>query len=143
MKVPLLDVNLLIALAWPNHSFHAEAIRWFREHRGTGFATCPITEAGFVRISMNPRAVSESKSSTTVLDILRRFRSLPGHRFWTDDLDLDATLSRFALLTGHRQVTDAYLLALAVSKGGCLATFDRSIAAIAPEDLEGSILLID
>jgi toxin-antitoxin system PIN domain toxin len=138
----LFDVNFLVALAWPNHSMHALAVRYFRETRDHLFATCPITEAGFVRISLNPQIVAETKSCAAALEILQRFRALPGHRFWPDDLDLAAALSLFPLLSGHRQVTDAYLLALADSKGGRLVTFDRAILTMAPPELEKSVILV-
>ncbi|MDP3176706.1 MAG: hypothetical protein Q8M76_02300, partial [Spirochaetaceae bacterium] len=70
MSPALFDVNFLVALAWPNHSMHSLAARYFRETREKGFATCPITEAGFVRISLNPQIVSEAKSCAAVLEIL-------------------------------------------------------------------------
>ena len=139
MSVALLDVNLLLALAWPNHSHHALAIDWFAAARPEGFATCPLTEAGFVRVSLNPAVVGEAKSSAAVLDLLARLRSLPSHHFWPDDLDLPTALVGLAPIVGHRQVSDAYLLALAIRHGGRLATFDRGIAALAPQDREEAV----
>jgi len=143
MSVNLFDVNVLLALAWPNHGAHHAAIAWFKVHGLESFATCPITEAGFVRLSLNSKVVSESKSATAVLDLLARVLALPNHEFWPDDLPVATALGPFSLLAGHRQVTDAYLLALAASKGGYLVTMDRKIADAAPETMHKSLIVIE
>jgi toxin-antitoxin system PIN domain toxin len=142
MTAWLLDVNVLLALAWPNHLAHTVAVAWFAGSRDSAFATCPITESGFVRISLNPRVVSESKSAKAVLGILERFRALPNHVFWAEDLPVPAAIAPFELLAGFRQVTDAYLLALAAAKGGRLVTFDRALADLAPENLKEALLVL-
>ncbi len=143
MSIALLDVNFLVSLAWPNHLCHNAATAWFLAHQEEGFATCPITEAGFVRISLNPKVVGEAKSTPTVLSVLARFKELPGHVFWPADLDLESALIPLPLLAGHRQVTDFYLLSLATAKGGSLATFDRGIKAAMPEELARRVLVIE
>ena len=141
MKPFLLDTNLLIALAWPNHVHHIEAQRWFAQAKAAGFRTCPITETGFVRISSNPSFTPEAVIPGEALALLERIRSLPGHGFWPDDLPIDAALKP-GRIVGHRQVTDGYLLALAISHGGILATLDRGAAVLAGKDRDFLELLI-
>ncbi len=131
MKPYLLDTNVLIALAWPNHVHHREAQAWFTRKGAAGFRTCPMTQTGFVRISSNPAFTPQAVTPGEALALLERVARLPGHDFWPDDISLrDAIAGRLGL-TGHRQVTDAYFLALAAAHGGVLATLDRSVAALA------------
>jgi toxin-antitoxin system PIN domain toxin len=130
----LLDVNVLVALAWPNHVHHAAALDWFDEAGRGGFATCSVTQSGFIRVSSNRRAIPDARSPREAREILRRITALPGHVFWSDDIDI-ATSEHIAWerLGSHAQVTDAHLLALALRHGGRLATFDRTMADLAPE----------
>ena len=130
MKPFLLDTNVLIALTWPEHVFHRDAQDWFAGNRSAGFRTCPVTEMGFVRISSNPAFVSGAVSPRQAIDLLRRMTRLPEHRFWPDNLSLRDAVGN-ADLTGHRQVTDAYLLALAAKHEGVLATLDRGMLELA------------
>ena len=139
MKPYLLDTNVLLALAWPNHVHHREAIEWFRDRAGLGFATCPLTQTGFVRISSNPSFTAHAVTTGEAVALLGRLTALPGHRFWPDDLPLSDACPSDGSLATHRQVTDAYLLALAGSHDGVLATLDRGIQSLArrsPERLE-------
>jgi toxin-antitoxin system PIN domain toxin len=130
----LLDVNVLIALAWPNHVHHAPALAWFDEVGRHGFATCPVTQAGFVGVSSNQRAIPEARSPREAREILRRITALAGHVFWPDDIEIarDKHIA-WERLGSHAQVTDAHLLALAIRRGGRLATFDRGLLDLAPE----------
>jgi toxin-antitoxin system PIN domain toxin len=129
----LLDVNLLIALAWPNHVHHRSALRWFDRTRKAGWATCPLTQSGFVRVSSNEHILPGARSPREALALLRRIVALPGHVFWEDDLSIAATdLIDETRLLGHRQITDAHLLALALRHGGQLATLDRGITQLVP-----------
>jgi hypothetical protein len=139
----LLDVNYLVALAWPNHIAHARAVSWFLENRTSPFATCPMTEAGFVRVSMNPLIVSDQTTVKAALDMLKKYRTTYRHIFWPDDLEIADALSSFKQLSGHRQITDAYLLALAKSHNGKLVTFDGGIAAIASPNFQDSLILVE
>lgn len=128
----LLDVNVLVALAWPNHIHHARALSWFRAVRDEGWATCPVTESGFVRVSSNARAIPEARTPREAIMLLRRMRELPGHAFWSDDVSAAREgPSPFDHVVGHRQVTDAHLLSLALQRGGRLATFDQAITSLA------------
>jgi uncharacterized protein len=124
----LLDVNVLVALFDPAHIHHDAAHDWFGACREDGWATCPLTENGFVRVLSNPGYPGRR---TTVADAGGRLERLThggGHAFWADELSLlDASVINRGQLSGHRQITDAYLLALAVSNDGCVVTFDRGL----------------
>jgi len=125
----LLDVNVLIALADPQHINHQVAHAWFDREGVSGFATCPIIENGLLRIIGSSRYDHPIRSPGEAVPFLRSMTALPGHQFWADDL----SLARSSIVTIDRirtpgQVTDAYLLALAVSKGGRLATLDRRLS---------------
>jgi len=139
----LLDVNFLVALAWPNHAAHSPAVNWFMANRDTPFATCPLTEAGFVRVSMNPLIVTEQISCTAALKMLDTYRSRYQHSFWPDSVPVGEALARLKPLSGHRQITDAYLLALSIVNGGRLVSFDRGIASITPERDRDRLLLVE
>jgi len=128
MKPALLDVNVLIALIDPAHEFHTAAHTWFRRNRRSGWATCPITQNGCVRIMSKPGYPFPGLTADRVRGILTELTGLPGHVFWPDSLSiLDKTRFRLAG-AGPKRLTDIYLLGLAVSKGARLATFDRNIA---------------
>jgi uncharacterized protein len=129
----LLDVNLLVALAWPNHVHHAPAHEWWRARAGRRWATCPPTEFGFVRVSSNRRVFPEAKSPGEAVLLLERVVALPGHVFWPDDVSArSAELVDRGKVVGHRQVADAHLVALAIRHRGRVATFDRSLGEIVP-----------
>ena len=122
-----------MALAWPNHVHHARALTWFRAVRDEGWATCPVTESGFVRVSSNARAIPDARTPREAILLLRRLRELSAHAFWPDDVSAAGEgPSPFDRLVGHRQVTDAHLLSLALQRGGRLATFDKEIASLVP-----------
>ena len=131
MSVCLLDVNVLVALTWPTHIHHAAARRWFARNASSGWATCPITQLGFVRLSSNPKIIRDAVAPRDAVTLLERLVELPGHLFWPADVMVAAN-GPFASLAfvGHRQTTDAYLLALAQSQQGRLATLDRGIAEL-------------
>jgi toxin-antitoxin system PIN domain toxin len=139
MSAHLLDTNLLIALAWPQHVHHAAAHRWFDATGHVEWATCPITQLGFVRISSNPKIVAEAVSPREALEMLRRITALPGHVFWRDEITpLEAAVLNSIALVGHRQLTDAYLLALAQHHRGKLATIDGGPEQLIPVHKERS-----
>ena len=127
-RTTLLDVNLLIALFDPDHIHHEAAHDWFADNRAGGWATCPVTENGFVRVISNPQYGAAFGRPAELVDRLRRFCAGAHHTFWADSVSLrDDKIFKPAFVRGHRQVTDIYLLGLAVKKGGCLATLDRTI----------------
>ena len=128
MTVYLLDINLLLALADPNHTHHSRAHDWFGREDGRAWATCPGTENGFVRIASHPKYPNRPGDASTVLEQLRQMCRGPGHRFWADSVSLRSGLGSEAAFT-HHAVTDLYLLTLAVENQAKLATFDRKIPA--------------
>jgi toxin-antitoxin system PIN domain toxin len=135
VTVYLLDVNLLLALSDPKHEHHEIAHHWFAahcraEHGQHAWATCPITENGFVRVASHPRYPNRPGDTTVVLSILRRMCAAEGHHFWAEDISLRDVLEPGYAIT-PAQVTDLYLLGLATHKGGKLATLDRRIPASA------------
>lgn len=124
----LLDVNVLIALLDPDHVAHAAATAWFAAHARGGWASCPITQNGCVRVMSQPgypgapplQLVSERLAAALATDL---------HEFWPDDISvLDDKVIDRTRLHGPRQITDCYLLALAVRHHGALATLDRTIS---------------
>lgn len=128
MRVALLDVNVLVALFDAEHVHHAPAHDWFADHRASGWATCPITENGFVRVVSSPAYGLRGMRLQTALGALRRFEASGHHHFWPCSVSLaDHALFDLSPSAGSRQTTDVYLLGLAVRMKGCLATFDRSI----------------
>jgi toxin-antitoxin system PIN domain toxin len=135
MRVHLLDINVLVALLWTNHEQHRAASQWFESHQRDGWATCPLTQAGFVRISSNPRIFPDAPPPAKALEILRANLNHPAHHFWKDEISLAQAVAPFGgHFSGHQQTTDAYLFGLAIHKRGVLATFDTSIAALLEEN---------
>jgi toxin-antitoxin system PIN domain toxin len=129
VSVPaLLDVNVLVALFDPDHVHHDTAHDWFEDHRHFGWATCGVTENGFVRVLARVVEDAPLTRPAALIERLRAFQESGGHRFWPDTVSLtDSRLFNPALIRGHRQVMDIYLLGLTKRMGGCLATFDRTI----------------
>ncbi len=130
MTAYLLDVNLLLALADPMHVHHQAAHRWFAANGQQVWATCPITENGFVRIASHPQYPNRPGDVAAVLGVLRQFCAHPGHTFWPDAASVRDMLPPNAVLT-HHHITDVYLLGLAVHHGGKLATLDQRIPTVA------------
>jgi toxin-antitoxin system PIN domain toxin len=127
----LLDVNVLIALLWPPHEDHARAQRWFAQNARHGWATCAMTQAGFVRIVSNPIFSRRAVSPRDALEVLSGSLQHPAHHFWTEDIGVTEALAHFGRrLLGHQQITDAYLLGLAIQKKGRLATLDASLSSL-------------
>jgi toxin-antitoxin system PIN domain toxin len=129
----LLDVNILIALTWPQHVHHTLTHAWFERTGRQAWASCPLTQLGFVRISSNPKIIANAVSPRAAATVLAKMVALSGHTFWADDLPVNglAAMSGTAL-TGHRQVTDAYLIELARHHDGVLATLDAGLAELLP-----------
>lgn len=124
----LLDVNVLVALFNPAHTHHDTAHDWFADHRSLGWATCPITENGFVRVLSNPASGSSITRPAALVALLRSFCQSPEHEFWPDILSLsDEAVFDLSCVGSHRHLTDVYLLGLATKHRGQLVTFDRSI----------------
>jgi toxin-antitoxin system PIN domain toxin len=127
----LLDVNALVALAWDSHVHHTRMRAWFTANSTAGWATCPITESGFVRVSSNPKVLPSPIGVNAARAVLSALRARPGHRFLADDVAIGD--SDVPAIAGYRQVTDAHLLTLARRRGMRLVTFDASITAMSAE----------
>jgi uncharacterized protein len=129
MKTALLDVNVLVALFNVDHTLHDIAHDWFADNRESGWATCPLTENGMLRILGNPSNRSNFAPIPELADRLRTLCSGAGHHFWNDSLSLrDEKRFNLAHMRGCRQLTDVYLLGLAVARDGRLVTFDHRIS---------------
>jgi toxin-antitoxin system PIN domain toxin len=127
--IALLDVDVLVALFDPSHVHHEAAHTWFAQNRTQGWATCPITENGFLGVVSNPAYPGRRCATSDALARLQAFADSGDHHFWPDSTSLRRS-SRLdsALLGGHDRVVGIYLLLLAVDRGGRLATFDDEIA---------------
>jgi uncharacterized protein len=132
LSVLLLDANVLIALAWPAHEAHSRVGAWFGKHSSDGWATCPLTQCALVRILSNPAFSSDALSVENALAVLEANLNLPGHEFWSADIPLLQVRKQVGKISGHAQITDAYLIGLAVHRRGKVATLDREVAALAP-----------
>ena len=140
----LLDVNVLIALIDPSHVAHDAAHGWFGAVGHQDWATCPMTENGVMRIVGHPKYPNSPGSPAAVAAIVTGLRELSGHHFWADNLSIVAsTLVDTAQILTSARVTDTYLLALAKSNGGKLATFDRRLSAVAVKGGKAVLHVID
>lgn len=131
MMRALLDVNALLALFDPKHVHHTRLRQWWGLNREHGWASCPLTQNGFLRIA-SQKAYANPIPLADALARLSRATQSPLHAFWPDDVSLlDAGVFEHARVLTPRQLTDIYLLALAVEQGGRLVTLDRGITPAA------------
>jgi toxin-antitoxin system PIN domain toxin len=143
VKTALLDLNVLTALLWPSHEHHDVAHRWFADGVDASWATCSLTQIGFVRILSNPAFSRDALSPMEATALLASNLRHRGHQYWSDSLQLPAALRGVeAKLQGHRQVNDAYLLALAHRNKGVLATFDRGLSTLAGDRLAAALQVV-
>ena len=131
----LLDVNVLIVLAWPAHQHHTPATMWFEQQASSGWATCAITESSFVRITSQPSFTASAGYDPVTVDqagkMLRANIAHKNHQFLDLNFGFDKVLSTCTGgLQGHRQITDAYLLTLAIQNKRQLVTFDSGIGSL-------------
>jgi uncharacterized protein len=130
----LLDTNVLIALAWPTQTAHGKVRQWLSQSSGQGWATCPLTQAGFVRIVSNPGFSPDALTPRDAIALLRANMNQPNHQFWSDGFPLSQAFDVLgSRILGHRQVTDAYLLGLAMHKKTKLATLDLRMRSLLPD----------
>ena len=138
----LLDVNVLVALFDANHSLHAPALRWFDEHGDAGWASCPITQNGCVRVMSQP-GYPERVPIVNVMERLRHATAHRAHEFWPDDASLlDERAIDGTRVHGPNQLADVYLLALAVAHGGRLVTLDQTIPMAAVRGAQRKHLVV-
>lgn len=132
--IALPDVNVLLSLAWANHPHHNAAHRWFARDAPSGWATCLVTEIGFLRLSLNPVIVGASLDCQSVLAVLLKLQSQSNHQFvekspTTTAPPFDDLVPR---IFGHQQITDAALLHIARFHGMKFVTFDQAVTALCP-----------
>lgn len=134
---------MLVALFDPQHVQNPEAERWFAHEHGGGWATCPITENGLVRIVGNPRYRNSPGGPERVAEMLEDIKALRGYVFWPDEISLtDRRRWREGRVMTSAQVTDCYLLALAVAREGRLVTLDRRIPAGVVKGGAGALVVV-
>jgi toxin-antitoxin system PIN domain toxin len=121
----LLDANVLIAASFRDHVHHRHCNEWLAQHPGP-FATCPTTQAALVRFVVR----TLPQGNKVAKDLLESIIAMSNHTYWPDDLGYTAI--SWPKITGHRQVTDAYLVALSLRHGGTLLTLDQALATIHP-----------
>ncbi len=138
----LLDVNILIALLDENHLHHSVVCGWLDDHIDDGWASCPITQNGCVRILSQP-SYPNPLGVADAIGLLREATSTQHHRFVADDASLlDSALVERQQLLSARQITDVYLLALAVAHDMRFVTLDRSVSANAVLDADEQSLIV-
>jgi uncharacterized protein len=139
----LLDLNVLIALTDSAHVHYQRAHEWFNSSGKSDWGVCPLTEAGFLRVTTNPAYRPVARSMGQAMAILAMFKAYPGYSFWPIDKSWVALTAPFARrIAGHLQVTDAYLLGLAIEKNGVLVTFDKAIERLAGVDFSRNVLVL-
>ncbi|MGB8261859.1 MAG: TA system VapC family ribonuclease toxin [Terracidiphilus sp.] len=139
----LLDTNVLIAMLWPRHVDQSKVVAWFSSNARGSFASCSLTQAGFVRVSCSYPVENERFGLAEATALLRAFTGLPGHAFWPTTIDLFEAIAPFERrMHGPKQVTDAYLLGLVRHHGGKLATLDKAILALAGPEFSHLVELI-
>jgi uncharacterized protein len=138
----LLDVNVLLALSMPTHSRHLAATEWFDEG-DFEWATTPLTEAGFLRLTTNPLVTGMPITPAQAVQVLHELREAPGYRFLPDDTSLADPLIDLGPLAGTKQITDFHLVNLAARAEMRLATFDGALLRSLSEADRGHVLVID
>jgi toxin-antitoxin system PIN domain toxin len=137
MSGHLLDANALIALLWPRHEHHDRLRRWFSRHAAQGWATCAFTQSALVRIVCQPAFAGQALGVSEVSELLMRNAAHPGHRLLAMDFGMAEVLGCCTGgVVGHRQVTDAWLLTLAVRRAMKLLTLDRGVPSLLATDAE-------
>ncbi len=138
----LFDVNVLVALSDDQHFHHAVAFAWWVAHHEEGWASCPLTQNGLVRVVSSPN-YRRPKRLADALAQLRGLLSMPTHAFWPDDMSFaDPSVFDSGHILGPNQITDVYLLALAVKNGGRLVTLDRGIPLRAVRGADAQHLVV-
>jgi uncharacterized protein len=134
----LFDVNALLALGWDKHEHHSTVCNWLDVYGHLGWASCAITQAGFVRLSAQVQVITgKKKSPEEASKVLSSFLKMSNHSVLPLDFDHRAVVAACTGgIVGHRQITDAYLLTLAIRKGCKLLTFDQGIHALLATEQE-------
>jgi toxin-antitoxin system PIN domain toxin len=137
------DLNVLIALTDSEHDHHHKARAWFSSSGKENWGLCPLTEAGFIRVTANPAMHAGARGLEQSIAILQALKGLPGHFYCGINSSWVDLTARFApRISGHQQVTDAYLLGLAIENDGVLVTFDRGLRYLAGPEFSSRNLLV-
>ena len=129
---------MLASALWYQHSSHARVQAWLARHAADGWATCPLTQNAFLRLLSNPAFSPNALTVNAAISLLEKNLAHPAHHFWADEIGIAQAVEKFGpQLKGHQQLTDAYLLGLAIHKKGKLATLDRGVLSLLPEHSEG------
>jgi toxin-antitoxin system PIN domain toxin len=137
----LLDVNVLIALTEPEHVHHQTVANWFGIP-GLDWGLCAFSEAGFLRVTTNPKSGSHTVEESTL--VLATLANHPGYRFWPISVGWSTLAAPFhERVFGHQQITDAYLLGLAVKENGVLVTLDKAIKYLAGAQYSKNLLILE
>ena len=140
----LLDVNVLIALAEPGHEHYRTAQEWFHNSRKGLWGICPFTEAGFIRITAARSLLPGPLAIQQAIAILQILKAYPDFWYWhIDESWVNLTAPFAANIRGHKQITDAYLLGLAIKNGGQLVTFDRGLRFLAGPEFAAHLLILE
>ena len=143
MNRQLPDVNILFALLWPRHEFYPAAQSWFADLGRRAWASNAVTQIGALRLLTNPALTQGAVSAAYALTVLTELTSQKGHEFWPLDQGPLIRLESFSgQLRGHRQWTDALLLAHAIDRRGVLVTFDSGVKELAAGELGSHLLLL-
>jgi uncharacterized protein len=137
----LLDVNALVALVDEDHIHHAAALKWFNALGSHEWGLCPLSEAGFLRVITRPDAGGRSMEEAAA--VLSRLAKLPTCRYWPMTVGWPEIATPLAdRIFGHQQITDAWLLGLAIRERGILVTFDRAMRHMAGDDFARHLLIL-
>jgi hypothetical protein len=140
----LLDLNVLISLADQRHDQHESARVWFRSEGRDNFGICPLTEAGFLRITTNLAYGPGPQKFKQAIAVLQSLEGVPGYQYWEIKESWVTLTAPFAArISGHQQVTDAYLLGLAIKEDGVLVTFDKAIRYMASAEFSRNVLVLE
>lgn len=140
----LLDVNMLIALSSDEHEHHGKAHQWLSSVGSDEWGNCPFTETGYVRFATNPARKARPVSFEDANAVLEEVAKWPGYRYWPATESWAAATTPFrSRIFGHQQVTDAYLLGLAIKEDGVLVTFDRGLKYLAGAEFAQNLLVLE
>lgn len=140
----LLDLNSLVAFGDPDHTHHRAIQKWFISKGKGDWGVCPMTEAGFIRVTTNPAYRPATRTIAQAIAVLADFATHPGYRYWSMSDSWTRLTAPFATrIFGHQQVSDAYLLGLAVKEGGVLVTFDNAIRFLAGSEYSRNVLVLE
>jgi len=142
----LLDLNVLIALTDQRHSHHTQARDWFASSGRNGWGICPLTEAGFLRVTTNPTFRPDPQSLQHAIAILQSLKSVAGYWYCEikeTDTWVKVTTPFAVRISGHQQITDAYLLGLAIKNKAALVSFDKGIRHMAGTEFKQNVILLE